>query len=214
MKERWAAKFTHLPKPHIAVLMGGNSGPFVFSAEKGKFMAESVNNLVSSRGGSALVTNSARTPADAYAAFKKRLNVPGYFFDWGSEEDNPYYAYLALAEAFVVTGESMSMLAEANATGKPLYIFDLNDKKSSPTRSQNFAQGWWKNLNNYRFKPLSFYLAKQLGPKRMLRDVGRIQSELVSKGRATWLGDELKQKTLLQPVDDLARTVSRVKNLF
>lgn len=214
MSERWAAKFTHLPKPHIAVLMGGNSGPFVFTTEKGKSMAEGVNNLVSSRGGSVLVTNSARTPADVYAAFKKQLKVPGYFFDWGSTEDNPYYAYLALAEAFVVTGESMSMLAEANATGKPLYIFDLNDKRLSPERLQNSEREWWKNLNNYRFKPLSFYLAKQLGPKRMLRDVGRIQSELVSMGRATWLGEDLQLKTPVQSVDDLARTVVRVKNLF
>jgi hypothetical protein len=42
--------------------------------------------------------------------------------------DNPYLAYLAHADVLVVTGESESMLAEATAPGKPLYIYPLPER--------------------------------------------------------------------------------------
>ena len=40
--------------------------------------------------------------------------------------ENPYLGYLALADSFIVTCESMSMLTEACATRKPVYMFDLH----------------------------------------------------------------------------------------
>ncbi|MBV8506935.1 MAG: mitochondrial fission ELM1 family protein, partial [Alphaproteobacteria bacterium] len=40
--------------------------------------------------------------------------------------DNPYFAYLALADAFMVTADSVSMICEAAATGNPVHIFDLD----------------------------------------------------------------------------------------
>ena len=39
--------------------------------------------------------------------------------------DNPYYAYLAVADALLVTADSVSMVSEAAATGKPVHIIDL-----------------------------------------------------------------------------------------
>ena len=40
--------------------------------------------------------------------------------------DNPYYAYLAIADALLVTGDSVSMVSEAAATGRPVHILDLD----------------------------------------------------------------------------------------
>ena len=51
-------------------------------------------------------------------------------FDRGLHSE---HAYLSLADTLVVTGESMSMMTEASATGKPLYIFDVGDG----------AARWW-----------------------------------------------------------------------
>lgn len=39
------------------------------------------------------------------------------------QTENPYLGYLAGADVLVVTGESESMLAEAAAAAKPLYIY-------------------------------------------------------------------------------------------
>ena len=40
--------------------------------------------------------------------------------------ENPYYAYLGLADAFMVTADSVSMISEAAATGKPVHVLELD----------------------------------------------------------------------------------------
>ena len=39
---------------------------------------------------------------------------------------NPYYAYLAIADAVLVTADSVSMISEAAATGKPVHVIGLD----------------------------------------------------------------------------------------
>jgi hypothetical protein len=175
----WRHRFRELPRPWIAVLIGGDSGRFVFTGRKGARLGRLCDRLADAAGGSLLVTNSPRTPAYASDAFRNALKVPYFEYQWSQGWGNPYLAYLALADAFVVTGESMSMLAEAASTGKPLYVFDTGDGD----------QPWWRLRHNYRYKPLSHHLAMALGPRRMRRDIGRIQSALVNNRRAIWLGE-------------------------
>lgn len=93
--------------------------------------------------------------------------------------DNPYRAFLGLAERFVVTGESMSMIAEAASLGRPLYLFDPGDPPGP----------CWRQPHRLRPKPLSHALAMRLAPRRMRRDIARIQQALVRSGRARWLDD-------------------------
>ena len=44
---------------------------------------------------------------------------------WDGSGENPYFAYLAVADALIVTADSVSMVSEAAATGKPVHIIDL-----------------------------------------------------------------------------------------
>ncbi len=169
----------HMPRPWIAVLVGGNSGKFVFTRRKGERLGQAAVALAAGQGGSLLVTDSPRTPRAAGDALQAQLRATDYCYRWGESGTNPYLALLALADAFVVTGESMSMLGEAVAMGKPLHIFDMGDA----------GKPWWDRLHNCRYKPLSHHLAMCLAPRRMRRDVGRIQQALVSSGRAIWLED-------------------------
>ena len=121
--------------------------------------------------------NAARSEFDA---LQQRLGAPAMAYRWGrSEGENPYRGLLALADAFVVTGESMSMLAEAAATGRPLFIFDMGDGDTP----------WWRLRHGWRYKPLSHRLAMRCGSLRMRRDVGNIQQALVASGRASWLDE-------------------------
>jgi hypothetical protein len=61
--------------------------------------------------------------ADALAA---TLPAGARLFRWSAEaSDNPYPALLALADRFVVTGDSASMLVEVARLGRPLAIFEL-----------------------------------------------------------------------------------------
>ncbi len=211
-----APGLAHLPRPFTTVLIGGDSGPFVLTAEKARRLAEGVNRLVAQAGGSALVTDSRRTPPEATRAFRDALDVPHQAWWWGqsgSRADNPYRAFLGLADRFVVTGESMSMLAEASALGRPLYLFDPGDAPGS----------WWRHAHNMRPKPLSHALAMRLAPMRMRRDVSRIQEALVREGRARWLeeapgliaaGEHWAAAAPDDPVADVAGAARRVRVLL
>ena len=202
---QWQERLSYLQRPYTAVLVGGNSGPFILTAEKGRSFGKLVNDLALLHGGSVLLSNSARTPSDAFEALCEELTVPAYIYRWGSgQENNPYWAYLGLADQLVVSGESMSMLAEASAACKPLYIFDLSDNERS----------WWQYAHSFRFKPLSHRLAMTVGPRRMRRDVGRIQHALIANRQAVWLGKAFPVVDNLLPPDDTRRAAERVRDLF
>jgi mitochondrial fission protein ELM1 len=44
---------------------------------------------------------------------------------WMGGGANPYLGFLGLADAIVVTADSVNMAGEAASTGKPVYVFDL-----------------------------------------------------------------------------------------
>ena len=186
----------HLPRPRIAVLAGGDSGRFVMTADKGGRLGALASRLAEAAGGSLLVTDSPRTPRDAGDAMQSRLRGPHFCYRWTDGSDNPYRGFLALADAFVVTGESMSMLGEAADTGRPLFIFDMGDGDTP----------WWRLAHGWRYKPLSHRCAMRFGPRRMRRDIGRIQDALVESGRARWLDPATLDTAAgsLQQVDDAA----------
>jgi mitochondrial fission protein ELM1 len=179
-KARFTARLDALPRPHIAVLIGGDSGKFVFTRDKGARLGELSASLARASAGSLLTTSGPRTPAAAADACEAALHAPHLSHHWGQSGENPYLAFLADADAFVVTGESMSMLAEAQSRGKPLFIFDLGDPPQRP---------WWSQGHAWRYKPLSHQLAMHLGPRRMRRDISRIQQTLIESGRALWLDE-------------------------
>ncbi len=167
----------HLRQPLLTLLVGGDSGKFVFTEEKARRLGRWTNDLAARAGGSLLITDSPRTPAAAMAALTAEVEVPALIHRWSSGADNPYRGFLGLGDAVIVTGESMSMLGEATVTGKPLFVFDMGDPPASA----------WRLGHSYRSKPLSHRLAMRLAPQRMRRDVGRIQSVLVGEGGAEWL---------------------------
>jgi mitochondrial fission protein ELM1 len=205
-RRAWAGRFEHLPRPWIAVLVGGNSGPFVFTPNKGRHLGHLANRMAADRNGSLLVTSSARTPTEMFRTFLQEIDVPAYIHQWKlGATDNPYLGYLSLADEFIVTGESMSMLAEACATGRPLYIFDPSDTDKKP---------WWQHPHNFRYKPLTHRVGMWLGPTQMARDVSRIHANLIHSGRAVWLDEEFPANNQPTTSLDLDRAVEAVKALF
>jgi hypothetical protein len=71
------------------------------------------------------VTPSRRTGAAGVALLRERL-AGSRTIIWDGSGENPYFAFLALADAFMVTADSVSMISEAAATGKPVHILDLD----------------------------------------------------------------------------------------
>jgi hypothetical protein len=113
----------------------------------------------------------------------------------------------------------MSMLTEACATCKPVYMFDLHTGPENRWRLLEPLIGEvdtsrWRRLRRLRAQPLVFRIAFVLGPTRMTRDVRIIHRQLQAQGRAVWLGETFPDGPRPPPLDDVARAVARVKALF
>jgi mitochondrial fission protein ELM1 len=208
---RWQSKVEHLSEPRIAVIVGGNSGPYTLGTKAARRLAHAANAMAIKQGGSLLVTTSSRTSSQATQALQKAITAPHVFYHWRPKDsENPYYSYLALADALIVTADSIAMLSEACATGKPLYMFDIgsgaNAMRQLPQSSSN------KN-NDFRVGALLYRYLMRWGPQLLSRDITLVHRRLVDTGRAVWLGDQWHDKSM-PPIDDLKIAVKRIYRLF
>src|SRR6266851_4346266 len=113
-----------LPRPILGVLIGGSNRSYRLGLDRLATIAEAIAGILRADGGSAVVTPSRRTGAEGVALLRQRLaGLPAEI--WNGTGDNPYYAYLAAADALLVTADSVSMVSEAAATGKAVHILDL-----------------------------------------------------------------------------------------
>lgn len=218
---KWRDQFAHLPKPHVAVIIGGSSGPYSFDHAAAERLARQASAFAAEIGGSLLVTTSARTPAATIDTFCEHVTVPAFVYRWRKDAtDNPYFGLLAVADRLIVTGDSMSMLAEACATKKPVYIFDLGEGRNAMRpETRDAADREYERTSWYgpELARLRAYLYRQMmtfGPQRLSRDIRIIHKYLTDTGRAAWLGDALPSETPLPTLDCLARAVARTKALF
>ncbi|ESQ87058.1 nucleoside-diphosphate sugar epimerase [Asticcacaulis sp. AC460] len=114
----WRDRLSSLPRPHVAVLVGGKSKTHDLTADRARAIAHDIREAVGT--GSLLLTLSRRTPDDARAIFHEVLgDLPGLIYD--GQGDNPYFAVLDAADYILVTEDSVNMVAEAAVTGKPVY---------------------------------------------------------------------------------------------
>jgi len=114
-----------LPRPIVVALIGGANKAYRLTLQRLAEIADGLAALLSENGGSLLLTPSRRTGERGITLLRARLGgFPGAIWDGGG--DNPYFAYLALADALLVTADSVSMISEAAATGKPVHVLDLD----------------------------------------------------------------------------------------
>lgn len=141
-----AAKFPDLfagkASPRIVVLVGGDCVQYELDDTTARRLGDDVAALAHKHGGSVVIVTSRRTPASAITLMEQSLRAGGQpvgeVHRWSADrKENPFLAYIAGADALVVTGESESMLAEACAAGKPVYIYPL--RKKPPTLGQRFV---------------------------------------------------------------------------
>ncbi len=140
---RFMPKVERLPRPYIAVLIGGSSKAMQYAPEDFKALAAYASAEAERLGGSLLLTSSPRTGEQAEGLMKSILTVPHIFHRFRAEGENPYAGFLGLASAVIVTGDSISMCSEATAAERPLYIFTpphMKENKHS-FREVLFARG-------------------------------------------------------------------------
>ena len=80
--------------------------------------------MAQTSGAGLMVTTSRRTDPTAIAAIRTALaGAPAVV--WSGDGENPYFGYLGLAERIIVTGDSVNMVSEAAATGRPVQVIHL-----------------------------------------------------------------------------------------
>jgi uncharacterized protein len=105
----------------VGVILGGDSKHHRFNTQDIKRLVSDLTGLTQA-GANLIVTPSRRTPAALASAIRKLCTDTGGFF-WDGSGENPYLAILAHADHLVVTADSVNMLGEASATGKPIHLF-------------------------------------------------------------------------------------------
>src|SRR5579875_4041846 len=120
----WGPRLAHLPRPLVAVLVGGSNGRFRLDGAVAEGLAGQLAAMMRQDGVGLALTPSRRTDPAAMAAFRRVLEPDGAWL-WDGTGENPYFGLLALADAIVVTMDSVSMVSEAAATSAPVLVAAL-----------------------------------------------------------------------------------------
>ena len=122
--EAWRERLAHLPRPLVSVLVGGSNGRFRLDAPVAAALAAQLAGMIRNDGVGVALTPSRRTDPAAIRALSNALEPLGGWV-WDGEAENPYFGLLALADAIVVTMDSVSMVSEAAATAAPVLVAKL-----------------------------------------------------------------------------------------
>ncbi|MEE8173149.1 MAG: ELM1/GtrOC1 family putative glycosyltransferase, partial [Alphaproteobacteria bacterium] len=127
----------------------------------GHALGEVLAKLSAESGGGLLITASRRTPAPSFAALESALaGAPAYV--WRGEGANPYLGFLALADAVLVTADSVSMVSDACASGKPVHILALAGRRSARfarffdrLEAEGAVRPFTGTLDSWAYEPLN-----------------------------------------------------------
>ena len=156
----FAVRYSHLPHPRIAVLIGGNNRAYRLTAAAMTRFSQTLAALARRDGAGLMVTPSRRTGARNEAVLRAALaEVPAEI--WNGEDSNPYFGLLGLADHIVVTADSVNMISEAAGSGKPVYILALEGGSKKFTRfhqtmiERGIARPFDGKLAEWRYTPLN-----------------------------------------------------------
>lgn len=219
--DHWRPRFAEMAHPLTALMVGGRTGGLRFDLAVARELLGMTLESVASSGGSLYVTTSRRTPSPVVRMLESecREKATLHVFDPDSGPDeNPYHGLLALADRFVVTTDSISMMVEVARLGRPLSLYGLESdigpiertlghlgvlQPFSPRHDPIPAGGGWARM------------MCRLGWPSHSRDLSAIPRLLVDQGLASWLGDE-PSPPIAPPLSDdaLDRVTRRIRQLF
>jgi uncharacterized protein len=122
--EAWRPRFAHLKRPLVAVMVGGSNGRFRLDAAAAEELAGQLAQMMRRDCVGLALTPSRRTDPLAMRILADALAPLGAWV-WDRQGDNPYFGMLGLADAIIVTIDSVSMVSEAVATAAPVLLAKL-----------------------------------------------------------------------------------------
>ncbi len=143
-----AAAWTDRPAgPLWAALVGGSSASHRYQSADWQEMAAGMNELARARGIRWLITTSPRTGAEAERILKSALNPAAIAAAvwWSESQDRKMAAFLGAADAVFVTQDSVTMVTEAVASGRPTAVVRPCETHFA---SESYLPGYFTNLEN------------------------------------------------------------------
>ena len=215
--DAWRPRFEQLSHPLVALLVGGPTSGFVYDDKVIDRLAAIAADVLA-QGGTPYVTTSRRTGQRATERLKASLPEGAQFFEWQAEaRDNPYLGLLGLADGFVVTADSISMMVEIVRLQKPLAIFPLpSGKLGALDQARRRAIRWLfapegSGAGN-RLRRALARLLYRLGIATQTRDFRGFQSMLIDQGLAVPAGQPFKPPRAAV-ADESQRVAARIKAL-
>jgi hypothetical protein len=220
--EIWKARFDALQKPLIAMLIGGETNPFIMNRKVADDLVATAHWIVDELGGTPYVTTSRRTTPEVVEVLRRDLPHEAVFYEWRADAaENPYRALLGSADGFIVTADSVSMMVEVIYLHKPLAIFPL------PGGVLGDIDQLRRSLAHWLFNPRQVSGADRLRHRlargvyyldvfKVLcatRDFRAFHQLLVDQGLAVWSGAPFREADVELP-DDVGAVVKRIKALF
>ena len=153
---------------------------------------------------------SPRTPPEVSSVIANEVTPPhrAHLYAQGSKL---YRGLLAAADEIVVTSDSVSMVADGLATGKPVSIYALPQQKTLKWKAGEWLRARAVNGDSGLFAPLrrafDAGLIEAAANRRLLFE------RLAREGRISWYGEPPRQQQPGPAAQDLTLAVERVRAL-
>lgn len=135
LKNQYVPRFTSYPDPKTVVLIGGSTNKYTLTPGAMMKVITTLQSVASHTPGSLLISPSRRTDPEYIDMLKATFAGNDRVYIYDGAGDNPYLGMLALAQTLIVTNDSVNMMSEAAATGRPLYLIMLeNHADTKPAR--------------------------------------------------------------------------------
>ncbi|MBL0941779.1 MAG: mitochondrial fission ELM1 family protein [Alphaproteobacteria bacterium] len=172
---KFEKQFSSLKRPFVAVLIGGTNKRYKLTPTVITSLAEQLKVMLKTYKVGLAITPSRRTEPKNYKVLQEHFkDLPVYI--WNGQSENPYLAMLGLAQTIIVTADSVSMISEACATGKPVYVFPLPGGSAMSRRFHTlfnilgYTRPFIGKLEHWSYQPLNDMLQVVKAIQKALRN--------------------------------------------
>ena len=150
---QFQSQLDQYPAPRVAMFIGGSTNKYKLKPKHMQRLISDISHFKDQYEGSLFLSTSRRTGEENIAALQQAMGHYDQLWMYNDGEPNPYLAWLAAADAIVVTNDSVNMMSEALVTAKPLYILNLPGHEH--TKPARFAR---QLISRGMARPFSFPL--------------------------------------------------------
>ncbi len=198
------------PGVHDLLLLGGSSAPDILDAPSARAAFEQVRYAARAKGRPLVIATSPRTSPRVVKALKQLVQPPDRLLVYGDPALD-YRGIIASAADVTVTSDSISMLADALAAGKPVQVFPLPQRQTLALRLGARLKDMADGMGPLSSQARALFASGVIEP---VADRTLLHARLRDKGLISMFGEGPGLAGPYRPEDDMARAVAAVRQLM